>query len=90
MIYFVAQVAEKQQQKTVWDDILSNVFTIASADNFDILQWRASVYGGDQKCSYHGTTLQVVRPDPQLYIGESQNAGLSGSIQSQNLKCVSW
>jgi len=33
---FVAQVAEKQQQKTVWDDIPSNVFTIASADNFDV------------------------------------------------------
>jgi len=81
---FVAQVAEKQQQKTVWDDIPSNVFffTIASAD---ILQCHASVYCGDQKRSYHGTTLQVVRPDPQLYIGESQNAGLSGSVQSQTL-----
>ena len=84
MIYFVAQVAEKQQQKTVWDDIPSNV------SSADILQCHASVYCGDQKRSYHGTTLQVVQPDPQLYIGVSQNAGLSGSIQSQNLECVSW
>ncbi len=38
---FVTQVAEKQRQKTVWDDIPSNVFTIASADNFDMLQSRA-------------------------------------------------
>ncbi len=33
----------------------------------------ASVYCGDQQRSYHGTTLQVVQPDPQLIMEESES-----------------
>ena len=35
---FVTSIAEHQRDKSVWDDLSSNVFTVASADNFDLLQ----------------------------------------------------
>ena len=38
-----------QRQSKIWDEIPSNAFTIASVDNFDMLQSYAAVYCGDQK-----------------------------------------
>ena len=57
---FVTQHAMARRQSKIWGEIPSNAFTIASVDNFDMLQSYASVYCGDQKRSYHGTTLQLV------------------------------
>lgn len=41
---FVTEMAGIQRQKTVWDDLPNNNFTVASADNFDMLQSHAAVY----------------------------------------------
>ena len=35
-LIFVTAVAEKQRQKTLWDDLKQDVFTVVSADNFDM------------------------------------------------------
>ena len=61
---FVIKVAEKQRERDVWYELPDNVFTIVTADNFNMLQRHAAVYCGDQHRSYHGTTIQVIQPDP--------------------------
>ena len=65
---YVTQHAVAQHQSTIWNNIPNNVFTIASVDNFDMLQSYAAVYCGDQQRSYHGTTLQLVQPNPNLVL----------------------
>ena len=37
---------------------------MASLDNIDFLWSYAAVYCGDQLCSWHGTTIQVIQPKP--------------------------
>ena len=61
---FVTQHAMARRQSKIWDNICSNTFTIASIDNFDMLQSYAAVHCGDQQRSYHGTTLQLVQLNP--------------------------
>lgn len=63
---FVTHHAMAQRQANIWDEIPSNSFTIASVDNFDMLQSYSSVYYGDQQRSYHGTTLQLVQPNSAI------------------------
>ena len=61
---FVTQHAIAERQMSIWDNISANTFTVASINNFDMLQSYSAVYCGDQQQSYHGTTLQLVQPNP--------------------------
>ena len=45
-------------------------FTIISTDNLDFLHSYAQVYQGNQKNSWHGTTIQAVQPIPSLSLVE--------------------
>ena len=61
---FVTEHAQIKRQTSIWEEIPHNVFTVASVDNFDMLQSYSAVYCGDQQRSFHGTTVQLVQPNP--------------------------
>ncbi len=65
---FVAKKAEEEKGKKLWDCLDPEIFTIASADNFDLLKSHAAVFCGNQYRSFHGTTIQVVQPNPILRV----------------------
>ena len=62
----MTQHAEVQCNKSLWYKLSKGIFTVASVDNFDMLQSYATVYCGDQSRSYHGTTIQLVQPSPAI------------------------
>ena len=72
--WFVTHIAEMQREKRVWDDLSSDVFTVVSADNFDLLQSHVGLYCGDQHRSYHGTTIQIVQPNPAIHTHTSKES----------------
>ena len=41
-----------------------NAFTLVSVDNLDYIHSYARVYCGKQQSSWHGTTMQIVQPQP--------------------------
>ena len=63
---FVTFHAETARERSIWEELPRNVFTVASVDNFDMLQSYSAVFCGDQLRSYHGTTLQLVQPSSTL------------------------
>ena len=68
-------VALQRKAKGLLRDINSRAFTIASTDNIDFLQSHASVYAGSQHRSWHGTSIQVVQPQPHKLqaVGDSRS-----------------
>ena len=65
---YMTSVAEQQRGRSLWNGLNNKVFTVASVDNFDMLKSHTAVYCGDQYRSYHGTTIQLVQPLPQLHL----------------------
>ena len=88
---FVTYHAEENRKKTVWDKLLKNVFTIASVDNFDILQSHSAVFCGDQNRSYHGTTIQLVQPSSNITVMATESQTLTSEYvdtnESGNILC---
>ena len=60
----MTQHAEAQRNISLWYELSKGIFTVASVDNFDMLQ--SYVYCGDQSRSYPGTTIQLVQPSPAI------------------------
>ena len=54
----------ERQNKGIHNECSSTGFSVISIDNIDFLHSYARVYCGDQKRSWHGTTIQLVQPKP--------------------------
>ena len=63
---FVTFHAEAEQDKHLWTKISPSVVTVASVDNFDMLQTHSAIYQGKHHRSYYGTTIQLVQPLPSM------------------------
>ena len=50
--------------------LTKDAFMVVSADNLDFLHSFSRVFCGNQKSSWHGTTVQVVQPLPSLSLPE--------------------
>ena len=44
---FVTQDTDEKRKRSTWDHLQDDTFTVASVDNFDMLQSHASVHCGD-------------------------------------------
>ncbi len=63
---YIQYGVEKFEKQGVLSSYPRNTFTIASADNLDFIHYYARVYCGNQQSSWHGTTEQVVQPQPLI------------------------
>ncbi len=93
----VTEIAEYERNRQISESLTPNVLTVASVDDVDILKPHAAVYCGDQGRSFHGTTIQIVQPQPNNKItlftpptcvnSESASTGISNSLFTLDLSC---
>ena len=67
---------------------LELAFTIVSADNIDFLHSYARNFHGQQNKSWHGTTVQMVQPQPSVLLGTPE-AGTKRPHPSPQKPCQS-
>ena len=67
-----ARYVQYRIKKSLKDGAMSGFpqdsFTVASVDNIDYVHSYARVYCGKQQSSWHGTTIQIVQPQPTVLI----------------------
>ena len=84
----ITDIARIQCSKTLWDNLSNETLTLASADNFDMLQSHASVYHADQSRSFHAVTSQPkcgTTYSMQGFLEEHSEKSQRESLESQTI-----
>ena len=71
-----------REHKGPEQELHSSAMMVVSADNIDFMHRYAHNYCGRQSTSWHGTTVQIVQPQPSLpLVGQSENTGSSEGVR---------
>ena len=65
---YVQYRVDKSKKDGPMRGLPDNAFMVASADNLDYIHSYARVYCGNQQSSWHGTTVQLVQPQPSKLV----------------------
>ena len=84
---YVTKRVEKQKEEGIMSAYPECAFTIASTDNLDFLHSYARVYCGKQQSSWHGTTVQLVQPQPSKLV-DSPIPPITQVLEREIATCV--
>ena len=73
LLRHIQQCTKVIMEKGILQGLDPSILTIFSMDNIDFLKSHAQVYCGNQKLSWHGTTIQATQPLPN--VRDSQSDG---------------
>ena len=65
---YVQYRVEKSKKEGPMSGFPDNAFMLVSADNLDYIHSYARIYCGNQQSSWHGTTVQLVQPQPSTLV----------------------
>ena len=65
---YVRYRVEKSKKEGPMSGFPDDAFILASADNLDYIHSYARIYCGNQQSSWHGTTVQLVQPQPSTLV----------------------
>ena len=68
---YVQHRVEKVKEEGPMTGYTDNTFSVVSVDNIDYVHSFANLYCGKQDYSWHGTTVQVVQPQPKTLLDGS-------------------
>ena len=78
----IQQHVNMREHKGPEQELHSSAMMVVSADNIDFMHRYAHNYCGRQSTSWHGTTIQIVQPQPSLpLVGQSENTGSSEGVR---------
>lgn len=69
---YVQYRVQKRKEEGPMNPYPTNTLTVFSIDNVDYIHSYARVYCGKQMSSWHGTTIQVVQPQPSHLVDKKE------------------
>ena len=73
LLRHIQQCTKVITEKGILQGLDPSILTIFSMDNIDFLKSHAQVYCGNQKLSWHGTTIQATQPLPNVRDSQSDS-----------------
>ena len=73
LLRHIQECTKELTEKGILQGMDPSVLTIFSMDNIDFLKSHAQVYCGNQKLSWHGTTIQAIQPLTSIKDGPTEN-----------------